>query len=83
MHKREQILELVEDAMFMEPATYDDAILGVAYRFGMQPVVAYDKDRVITIMAEDMDLEEAEEFFEFNTIGAWMGDLTPLFITLI
>ena len=83
MHKREQILDLVDDAMFMEPATYDDAILGVAYRFGMEPVVAYDKNKVLAIMCEDMDPEEAEEFFEFNTIGAWMGDLTPLFITLI
>jgi hypothetical protein len=27
-----------------------------------------------------MDREDAEEFFEFNTIGAWMGDLTPVFV---
>jgi hypothetical protein len=27
-----------------------------------------------------MSEEEAEEFYEFNTIGAWMGDGTPIFV---
>jgi len=29
-----------------------------------------------------MDDQEAQEFFEYNTIGAWMGDGTPIFIHL-
>jgi hypothetical protein len=29
-----------------------------------------------------MTREEAEEFFEFNTIGAWLGDATPVFIDM-
>jgi hypothetical protein len=35
---------------------------------------------VIDILARDMPREDAEEFFEFNTIGAWMGDATPVFV---
>jgi hypothetical protein len=46
----------------------------------MDPVVAYDRTIVIDILAREMTREEAEEFFEFNTIGSWMGDLTPVFI---
>jgi len=26
--------------------------------------------------------EDAEEYFEFNTIGGWVGDGTPAFATL-
>jgi hypothetical protein len=80
MTTREQILGTVEEALFLDPADYDEAIIGVAYRFGMMPVVAYDRTRVIDILARDMSREDAEEFFEFNTIGAWMGDSTPVFI---
>lgn len=77
---RERIMSEVESAIFLEPSTFDEAIIGVAHRFGMDPVVAYDRTIVIDILARDMSREDAEEFFEFNTIGAWMGDLTPVFI---
>lgn len=80
---RERITDEIESAIFLEPNTFDEAIIGVAYRFGMHPVVAYERATVIDILAQEMTPEEAEEFFEFNTIGAWMGDLTPVFIDTI
>ena len=73
---------MYEDLLFLEPSVFDEAILGVADRFGMPSVVAYDRSRVIDIIARDMPREDAEEFFEFNTIGAWVGDTTPVFIDL-
>jgi len=30
-----------------------------------------------------MSEEESIEFFEYNQIGAWVGDYTPCFITLL
>ena len=80
---RERITDEIESAIFLEPNTFDEAIIGVAYRFGINPVVAYERATVIDILAREMTLEEAEEFFEFNTIGAWMGELTPVFIEII
>jgi len=77
---RKQISYQLEEALFLEPSAFDEAILGVAHRCGMDPVVAYDRTRVIDILARDMPREDAEEFFEFNTIGAWMGDATPIFV---
>ena len=77
---RGRIIDEIESAIFLEPNTFDEAIIGVAHRFGMDPVVAYDRTIVIDILAREMTREEAEEFFEFNTIGAWMGDLTPIFV---
>lgn len=62
---------------------YDDCIVGIVERFGQPPIVCYDRDKVIKAhMKEGMDYEEAEEFFEFNQIGAWLGESTPCFITM-
>ena len=60
----------------------DKAFLGVASRFGMDQVLAYDYDKVLKILIErdGMSPDEALEFFHYNIIGAWMGDTTPLFI---
>jgi hypothetical protein len=80
MSTRYEIMNRLDNALFLEPSAFDEAILGVAERFGMEPVVCYDRTRCIDILARDMDREDAEEFFEFNTIGAWMGDLTPVFV---
>ena len=80
------IQELVEsyDSEMLTADGFDDAIIGVSERFGRSPVIAYDKDKCIQgLMDRDgMDYEEAMEFFDFNVIGAWVGDGTPEFITV-
>tara|TARA_R100001443_G_scaffold27965_4_gene41103 strand:+ start:73 stop:321 length:249 start_codon:yes stop_codon:yes gene_type:complete len=60
----------------------DKAFMGVASRFGMDDVFAYDLDKVLKILIErdGMSPDEALEFFHYNIIGAWMGDTTPLFV---
>lgn len=80
MTTRERISDWLEEALFMEPSCFDEAIIGIAERAGGMSVVAYDRSRVVEIMGRDMSRAEAEEFFEFNTISAWMGDGTPVFI---
>lgn len=82
--QRQAILDQLQDdevVMFLEPASFDVAIVGLARR-----IVCYDRDKCIQVMVDDgMDGEgDAEEFFEFNTIGgAWMGDATPCFVTRV
>jgi len=82
MITRALISDMLEEAIFLEPADFDEAIMGIAERFGMDPVVCYDRTRCIDILARGMPREDAEEFFEFNTIGAWMGDCTPIFVDM-
>ena len=62
---------------------FEDAIIGLADRFGMDTSVAYDYDKVIKILMEDMSYEEAVEHFDFNVIGGWVGDSTPVFIKVL
>lgn len=63
---------------------FDDCIAGVSSRFGQVPVVCYDRNKVIKkLMDQGMTWEEAEEFHEFNQAGAWTGETTPAFITMV
>lgn len=51
-------------------------------RFGENPIVCYDKDKVLLQLELDgMDRCEAKEFFYFNQLGSWMGDSTPCFLS--
>ena len=59
---------------------FDEAILGVCHRYGQEPVAAYDYERCISILMKDMSWEQAEEHFQYNVIGAWVGEFTPVFI---
>ena len=82
--KREEIVAFISDQSPEEVVLFDgieDAFVGVAERFGMGPVAAYDYDKCIQIYMEDgMTLEGAVEYFGFNTIGLWAGDKTPIFV---
>ena len=70
----------VDDAVIMDG--YNDCVIGVLERYGMEPIVLYDKAKVIDKLIEDGcdDHEGANEFYEFNQLGAWVGDKTPGFL---
>lgn len=69
------------ELLFLEPEAFDEAIIGLASRADGLLVVAYDYMTCLEVVMRDgMDREEAEEYFEFNVIGAWSGDGTPVFV---
>jgi len=73
---------LGDDTKALTMDGYDDCIAGVLERFGIEPIIVYDKQRVIEkLMQDGATEEEAYEFFEYNQLGAWMGDGTPGFIS--
>ena len=60
---------------------YNDAILGKCVRFNTE-FILYDLDKVILLLQRDgMTKQDAEEYWEFNMLGAWMGDQTPAFFS--
>jgi hypothetical protein len=71
---------LSEDALTMDG--YDDCAMGILERFGMTPIVIYDKERVLQkLMDNGCDTyEEALEFYSYNQLGGWHGDGTPGFL---
>ena len=46
-------------------------------------VAVYDRDKCVDLVSKDMPEDEAEEHFERNIEGAYVGKPGPLFVTLI
>ena len=58
----------------------DDAFLGITR--DDPPRAVYSYERVIDVLVEQgMTTAEADEYYEYNIAGAYMGEQTPLFIT--
>ena len=80
-------LDDVEDALgdneacLLEPrGDYDACIIGVGYRWHSGPLAVYSIPAILDVLqADGMTREEAEEWFERNTLDAWVGDGTPMF----
>jgi hypothetical protein len=60
----------------------DDAIIGIGRRCSKPDITVYSIEKVIKILMDrdGMDFHEAEEFFEHNIVGAWVGEGTPIFV---
>ena len=82
MSIREAIAEDYPDLLVLDPEYFDDAIIGLVQRIGLD-VVCYDKDKVLELLCvkEGMTYEDAIEHFDFNIIGSWVGDTTPVFLS--
>lgn len=59
----------------------EEAFCGIALGFGDKACAIYDLHTVFnTLMSDGMSEEEAEEYFNFNMIGAYVGPNTPMYI---
>ena len=68
--------------MVMTPEYYDEAIVGVVVRMGLE-AVCYDESKIIDILMkhDKMEYDEAVEHMEFNMKGSWVGEFTPVFLS--
>lgn len=84
MTKREYLSEFEEEMMVLEPSQFDEALVGVVERVDRPPVACYSVDKIVEILMEDgMSDEEAREYYEYNILGAYMGEGTPMFLASI
>jgi hypothetical protein len=71
-----------EEHELLTMAGYDDCIVGIVERFGQDPIVCYDTDKVICHLQNDgMDIDDAQDYLCYNLLGSWMGDATPCFLS--
>ena len=81
INHRQQIAEMLESedlekVLFCDG--FDEAIIGYLEE---EKKVVYSKSKMIMVLLEeDMILEEALEFLEFNTWNTFVGDHTPFYI---
>ena len=80
MNVRESLAEIDDEILMAEG--FDEAVIGYAQRCGQPTVAVYDREKCIGILMQrdGMSHEDAEEFFEFNVAGAWVGERTPMFL---
>jgi hypothetical protein len=58
---------------------FDEAIIGQEYNDGRY-VYSIEGILEILMIRDDMTMEDAMEFFSFNIGGAYVGEMTPLYI---
>ena len=72
-----------QDLVFLEPEYFDKAIIGVAQRMDNIFAVCYSEPTIIRLLQEHegMNQDEAVEWFNFNTFGAFLGlENSPIFV---
>jgi hypothetical protein len=81
----EQCIEnhLSYDEEIMLADGFEDAFVGIGRKFGGPAFAVYNRQKCLDLLiAQDMTSEEAEEFFEFNIAGAYVGENTPAFLDI-
>ena len=57
---------------------YEQAIIG---QDDASLRIVYSANKIVEILSEEMTPEEAEEFYEYNILGAYMGDMPPIYVS--
>jgi hypothetical protein len=61
---------------------FEDALIGTVVGACRQPVACYDYMECVKILMkrDKMDEDTACEYLDFNAVGAYVGERTPLFL---
>jgi len=84
---KEEIIDSIieiegEDNEILLADGFEDAYMGIARQFTKNPLALYDRNKCIDILVnrDGMSDEEAEEYFQYNVEGSWVGENTPMFL---
>ena len=83
-YTREDIQKYLEDigeqVLLMDG--FEHAIIGFSQRINEPLLAVYNHDLMIqTLMKRDnMTYDEADEYIQYNCIGAWVGEQTPIIV---
>lgn len=80
----EALIEEFPDDEFLRFDGFDDAVVGfcISHWRDEAGVLVYDYQKMVDtlVMRDGMDSFDAEEFLDFNTLGAYAGEKTPIVI---
>ena len=79
---REQFLRPLGDSEALRAGGFEEALIG--HTHGSKGVAVYDYDVCVQVLMErdSMTIEDAVEWMEYNVVGSYVGDKTPVFISL-
>jgi len=79
----QKILEWIDETfeVIVYPTGFEDCIVGVAEKFGGPPVAVLDLEKILSkLRKEGMTYEKAIEYFEYNILGSYVGEQTPVYM---
>ena len=84
MPTRQQLSDYLED---MDESTllmdgFEDAFLGFSRRINEPVLAVYSYDKMVEVLMtrDGMDYDEATEYIDYNCVGAWVGEQTPIIV---
>jgi hypothetical protein len=81
---RQQIEDFFEDTgmkvLLMDG--FDEALIGTSQRINEPMLAVYSYDMMLDLLMDrdGMELDVAEEYIEYNCVGAWIGEQTPIIV---
>ena len=81
--RTQQILKWIDETfeVIVYPSGFEDCIVGVGERFGGPPMAVLDVEKMFKKMQKGgMSREEAIEYFEYNILGAHVGEQNPVYM---
>ena len=76
----EHLEQLGETALLMDG--FDEACIGFSQRINEPLLAVYQWQKMVQILKkrDKMDYEQAVEYIDYNCLGAWIGEQTPIIV---
>ena len=75
----EYLSEMGESVLLMDG--FDEAFIGTSQRINEPLLAVYSWGKMVECLMKDgLDYEEAVEYIDFNCLGAWVGEQTPIIV---
>lgn len=71
---------MMEDTLLADG--FEDALIGFGYQH-TKVIAIYDYDKCVKVLMErdEMSEEDAIEHMEYNVVGSYVGEHTPIFLS--
>ena len=72
--------DMGESALLMDG--FENAFIGFSQRINEPVLAVYSRVKMAEVLMtrDGMTYDEAEEFIEYNCVGAWVGEQTPIIV---
>lgn len=76
----EQLIEMDDSTLLMDG--FEEAFIGFSRRINDPLLAVYSWEKMVKVLMErdGMTYDEATEYIDFNCIGAWVGEQTPIIV---
>lgn len=61
---------------------FDEALIGFSQRMNEPMLAVYSYEKMVRVLMDNDDLsyDDAVEYLDFNVVGAWVGEQTPIIV---